>query len=115
LVAAVSEDDRIAGYVDRKAALRQQVAMAGPEALMLFAADKVSKIGELRAAIWTAAQHREAVDTSLVRPRRLVHFRRCVGLLEERYGQSPLVHRLRADLAGLNADLRSLVETSAAA
>jgi guanosine-3',5'-bis(diphosphate) 3'-pyrophosphohydrolase len=48
LVAAVSDDDRITRYGARKAALRLQVAGAGEEALMLFAADKLSKLRELR-------------------------------------------------------------------
>jgi hypothetical protein len=37
---AVSEDEHISGYIERKGALRHQVAEAGEEALMLFAADK---------------------------------------------------------------------------
>lgn len=45
---AVSDDDRITGYAKRKAALRQQVAGGGEEALTLFAADKLSKLRELR-------------------------------------------------------------------
>ena len=48
LVLAVTDDDRIVGYAKRKAALRQQVAGAGEEALTLFAADKLSKLRELR-------------------------------------------------------------------
>ena len=115
LVQAVTEDERITGYVRRKAALRQQVAMAGPEALMIFAADKVSKIRELRAAVSTAAQRHEPLDASLVRARRLVHFRRSVGMLEELFGESPLVQQLRSELAGLSADLRGLAELSPAA
>jgi (p)ppGpp synthase/HD superfamily hydrolase len=115
LVRAVSEDDRIRGYVARKAALRQQVAAAGPEALALFAADKISKIRELRRAVETAeASHRE-LDLSLVRPRRLLHFRRCLGLLEDRAGESPLLTELRSELAGLRRDLRAHTELSAAA
>ena len=48
LVLAVSDDDRIQSYATRKAALRQQVSGAGDEALTLFAADKLSKLRELR-------------------------------------------------------------------
>ena len=48
LVAAVSEDPAIPTYASRKAALRDQVADAGPDALMVFAADKLSKVRELR-------------------------------------------------------------------
>jgi (p)ppGpp synthase/HD superfamily hydrolase len=42
LVLAVSEDQRILGYAQRKAAFREQVASAVHEALMVFAADKIS-------------------------------------------------------------------------
>ena len=47
LVAALTEDERIRGYATRKAALRRQVEAAGVDALMVFAADKVSKVREL--------------------------------------------------------------------
>jgi (p)ppGpp synthase/HD superfamily hydrolase len=50
LVVALSEDPAISGYSARKAALRDQVGAAGDEALMVFAADKVSKARELRMA-----------------------------------------------------------------
>jgi hypothetical protein len=42
------EDERSIGYADRKAALREQVARAAHEALMVFAADKIPKVRELR-------------------------------------------------------------------
>jgi len=79
LVLAVSDDDRITGFAKRKAALRRQVAGAGDEALMLFAADKLSKVRELRA-------------------RRLKHYQRSLALLEERLPGSPLVTELRDEL-----------------
>jgi (p)ppGpp synthase/HD superfamily hydrolase len=89
LVRAVTEDDQIKGYAHRKAALRDQVAHAGEEALMLFAADKVSKAREL------------SLDAGLgvtVRKRRLTHYRRCLALLQERLPDSPLVGMLAREL-----------------
>lgn len=47
LVLAVSEDQRIVGYVQRKAGLREQVASTGHEAQIVFAADEISKVREL--------------------------------------------------------------------
>jgi (p)ppGpp synthase/HD superfamily hydrolase len=87
LVAAVSEDPAIPTYARRKAALRDQVAAAGPEALMVFAADKVSKVRELGA------------PDAPARPpqRRLTHYRRCLEVLE-RGLNSPLVSQLRFEL-----------------
>ena len=88
LVAAVSEDSEIPTYARRKAALRQQVAAAGPEALMVFAADKVSKVREL------------SLEASPPKPsqRRMTHYRRCLELLERLLTDSPLVMQLRSEL-----------------
>ena len=47
LVLAVTEDPQIIGYDARKAALCEQVATAGRDAQMVFAADKISKVREL--------------------------------------------------------------------
>jgi len=85
LVLAVSEDPEIRGYARRKAALREQVAAAGPEALMVFAADKISKVRELR-------------SSARFPQRRLIHYRRCLDLLERLLSDSPLVAQLRVEL-----------------
>ena len=110
LVAAVSEDVRIGGYAQRKAALRQQVAAAGPEALVIFAADKVSKVRELRSVVSGATRTHKPVKRTLVPLRRLTHFRRCLGMLEERLGEHPLVDLLRTELTGLNRELQAYTE-----
>ena len=89
LVLAVTEDDRISGYAHRKAALRDQVATAGDEALMLFAADKVSKARELRLGSGIG---------KVVRRRRLTHYRRCLALLQERLPEFPLVGMLAREM-----------------
>jgi (p)ppGpp synthase/HD superfamily hydrolase len=92
LVQAVTEDERVSGYADRKAALRDQVAGAGREAMMVFAADKLSKVRELRLA-----------GTSLtpVRRRRLKHYRACLQLLQTGLADFPLVPALQAELEAL--------------
>lgn len=99
LVLAVSDDDRITSYAKRKAALRRQVASAGKEALLLFAADKLSKLRELRREI---VRDLNATDpparTRDVRARRLRHYQRSLALLEERLSTSSLVHELRLEL-----------------
>jgi hypothetical protein len=102
LVLAVSDDNRIAGYASRKAALRNQVSGAGDQALTLFAADKLSKVLELRRE--TAADAEDDTTTGQVRKlrvRRLKHYRRSLALLEERVPESPLVRELRDELAAL--------------
>jgi len=87
LVLAVSEDEHISRYTARKAALRAQVGNAGEEALMLFAADKISKVRELRLEGARRPRHR-----------RLAHYRRCLALLQERLPDSSLVTQLDLEL-----------------
>lgn len=96
LVLAVSDDARIGGFANRKAALRRQVAAAGEEALTLFAADKISRLRELRRENTTQADSGEGQrgDTG----RRLGHYRASLRLLERRIPQSPLLPKLRAEL-----------------
>ena len=96
LVVAVSEDDRIDDFDARKAALRAQVA-AGPEARMLFAADKVSKVRELR-----LARERGVADDPAA-AHKLDHYRRSLDLLDEFAPGSPLVLRLGWELDQLDA------------
>src|SRR5436305_156746 len=85
LVLAVSDNDQIPAYAKRKAALRRQVARAGEEALSLFAADKLSKLRELRRE--ATAGHKgggTAGPVRKVRARRLAHYQRSLAMLEER-------------------------------
>jgi (p)ppGpp synthase/HD superfamily hydrolase len=91
LVLAVSEDPGIRPYARRKAALRTQAASAGPEALMVFAADKISKVREY------------SLSETTRRPsqRRLTHYRRCLNLLERSLPESPLVVQLRVEFERL--------------
>jgi (p)ppGpp synthase/HD superfamily hydrolase len=93
LVLAVTEDDRIRGFDARKAALLEQVAQAGPEAQMVFAADKVSKVRELRLQ---ALNSRAGGARSYARY--LAHYRDCLRMLELRMPESRLVAMLRAEL-----------------
>lgn len=102
LVVAVSEDDRIKRYAQRKAALRAQVGGAGEEALMLFAADKISKVRELHLEP-TPPSESLSVGAAIARSRerRLTHYRHCLELLEDQLPDYPLVRQLRTELDGL--------------
>jgi (p)ppGpp synthase/HD superfamily hydrolase len=88
-VCAVSDDPGIPGYARRKAMLRGQVAQAGEDALMVFAADKLSKVRELRL---------DACSDSTVRRRKLRHYRLLLVMLQERLPDSPIVAALAAEL-----------------
>jgi hypothetical protein len=100
LVMALTEDPAISGYNARKAALRDQVEQAGDEALMVFAADKVSKARELRMTL-ARTPLAPSGRPSAKSHRKLVHYRHCAELLEGRLAGSPLVDSLRHELAEL--------------
>jgi (p)ppGpp synthase/HD superfamily hydrolase len=112
LVVSVSDDDRIHGYATRKATLRRQVAGAGDEALTPFAADKLSKMRELRreaSAESNGAGARERIREP--RARRLRHYQRSLALLEERLPRSPLVAELREELRTFLSERAVVTET----
>lgn len=48
LVAALTEEEAIADWAERKRALRAQVAEAGPQAAAIYAADKLANLRDLR-------------------------------------------------------------------
>jgi (p)ppGpp synthase/HD superfamily hydrolase len=109
LVLAVSEDDRITEHAKRKAALRQQVAGSGDDALALFAADKLSKVRELRRE--AELDDDSAAARGAARPpraRRLRHYQLSLALLEERLPGLPLVADLRDELRALLGGHRTL-------
>jgi|GEM_PF-5294244 len=57
---ALSEDPEIESFEERKAALRDQVAVAGVRAVTIFAADKLSDIAGLRRGIDESREAAEA-------------------------------------------------------
>ena len=95
LVEAVSEDPSISGRDHRKAALRRQVCDAGGQAALLFAADKVSKVRELRLRM-ASGQLEEASE-------KLRHYRASLAVVEEGASGHPLVEQLRFELEALEA------------
>lgn len=110
LVLAVSDDDQVTGYANRKAMLRQKVAESGDDALVLFGADKLSKLREMR---------REAADDSTsvpgrvrARARRLKHYQRSLALLEERLPDSRIVAELRDEFGALLSDRMTVARAS---
>lgn len=106
LVLAVTDDEGITRYSARKAALRAQAARAGEEALLLFAADKLSKVRELRREASGAPAEGGA---RRLRVRRLNHYRRSLAVLEERLPGNPLVVALHDELGALLRDRAVLV------
>lgn len=96
IVAAVTDDPSIEDRAERKAALRLQVAEASPEALAVYAADKVSKARELR-----LRAARGTLDDSSAAKRE--HYEESLAVLEELLPRDPLVAQLRGELSVLEA------------
>jgi (p)ppGpp synthase/HD superfamily hydrolase len=96
-VAAVTENPTIAGYGARKAALREQVGAAGPDAHAVYAADKVAKARELRAQ---AARTESYLEDPALR-RRLEHYEQSLATLRDVAGLPSLVEALAFELWAL--------------
>jgi (p)ppGpp synthase/HD superfamily hydrolase len=97
LVRILSDDSSIADADERRRALREQVAEAGPEALAIFAADKLAKARELRA---TVTRDPAALEEPATRGR-LEHYRASLAMLERHAPDLPYVAQLRFELWAL--------------
>jgi (p)ppGpp synthase/HD superfamily hydrolase len=95
LVEALTDDPAIRDDAERRAALRLQVAQAGDEAGAIFAADKISKVRELRHRARWGALDRDAVA-------RLEHYRESFEMLERLLPGSALVAELRREMGALD-------------
>ena len=94
LVSAVSEPSPDGTYRERKARLREAVGEADPEAIAIYAADKVAKMRELRMTLAT----RPGVEAD---PEKLEHYWASLELLERRGEARSLVTQLRFELEAL--------------
>ena len=97
LVAALSDDPSVPDRRERKRRLREQVAAAGPDALAIFAADKVAKARELRATV--TRDPSASADPSIAL--RLEHYEASAEMLEHEAPELPLVAQLRFELWAL--------------
>jgi (p)ppGpp synthase/HD superfamily hydrolase len=99
IVLAVTEDPTITGLAERKAALRSQAARSGPDAIAVYAADKVAKVRELRGQI---NRHHGALDTPRVR-QRLEHYELSLAMLRQVTPDHPFVGQLAFELWALHS------------
>jgi (p)ppGpp synthase/HD superfamily hydrolase len=104
LVRALSEDPEIEDYGERKADLRGRIVAAGPEAAAIFAADKVSKLRELRSGLRQDPDGFSArVGDSL--ERRLDHHEATLRELSEAPYEVPLLDELEHELSAFREEL----------
>jgi hypothetical protein len=96
LVAAVSDDPAIADDQARKDELRERVQETGGYALAVYAADKVSKVREIRYLL-IDDETRDEAEIKFER------HRKSLEMLEQELPGSPLVELLRFELESLQA------------
>jgi (p)ppGpp synthase/HD superfamily hydrolase len=96
LVEVLSDDPAITDQDARRDDVRERVRLAGGDALGIYAADKVSKVRELRALIAGGLDPVEAESK-----RR--HYTKCLAMLEETAPDDRLVELLRFELEALDA------------
>lgn len=99
LVEAVTENPAVRDAVERKARLRRQVAAAGAEAAAVFAADKLSKVREIRIR---AACDGGFTEKAALREK-LDHYIASRSMLEQELGDHPVVKALAFELEALQA------------
>jgi len=95
IVVAVTEPVRVGTYAYRKGRLRARVAAADRDAMLVYAADKVAKMRELRLVL----AREEAAPDHLAE--KLAHYWASLALLERRLPDHPLVAQLRFELESL--------------
>jgi (p)ppGpp synthase/HD superfamily hydrolase len=103
LVADLSDNETVEPYVERKAEHRRRVAASGPDAIAIYAADKLTNVSTLRAAY---ACQGEAVSAELKVPLdlRIELWEEDLRMLEDEAPGLPLIADLRTELSRLRAD-----------
>jgi len=94
LVATLTEDESIRSYTERKLDLRQRASAAGPDAALVFAADKISNARRMR---------RRQKDP---KERKIAHYEASLALLRAEHPGLPLLDQLGKELAALRADIQ---------
>lgn len=111
LVEALTEDEAIPVYEDRKEEHRWRVAKAGPDALAIFAADKLTNVMMLREAY---ALIEEGVSEELAVPLdlKIYIWEADLEMLFDEAPDLPLTDRLADEMVGLWGDRFRAVRSS---
>ena len=100
LVLSLTEDASIESFDERKAALREQVRLAGTRAITIFAADKLSDINGLRRGIDRFGDEIETRMGTTIEGM-ASHYRESVEMIEASAPRSAFVPALHAQLEEL--------------
>jgi (p)ppGpp synthase/HD superfamily hydrolase len=112
LVGALTDEEKIQPYARRKDAHRAQVEEAGPDALAIYAADKLANIRALRRVY---AGEGEAVGDQLKAPLdvKVAVWEADLDLLGREAPDLPFLSELEDQLAGLRADRAAAAQAPA--
>jgi guanosine-3',5'-bis(diphosphate) 3'-pyrophosphohydrolase len=104
LVAALTEDERIADYEERKDAHRDQVAAAGERAVAIYVADKLANLCDMRALYADIGERAAERFTAPTLDVRIRAWRRDLEMASRVAPDLGLLDSLRAELDGFEAD-----------
>lgn len=104
LVAALTEDESIEPWVERKDALREQVAAAGEVAATIYAADKVANVGEMRELYAERGEAAIELHKAPSLDLRVTAWREDLEMIDRVAPGLALAEGLRAGIAALEAD-----------
>jgi (p)ppGpp synthase/HD superfamily hydrolase len=104
LVDALTEDERIEDYVERKDAHRDQVAAAGERAAAIYVADKLANLRDMRALYAEVGERAAERFTAPSLDVRVEAWRRDCEMASAVAPDLPLVESLRAELDAFEAE-----------
>jgi guanosine-3',5'-bis(diphosphate) 3'-pyrophosphohydrolase len=104
MVGALTDDESIEPYRARKAEHRERVAAAGPEALAIYAADKLTNVRTLRRALAKQGEAEVAAEFKVPLDLKLEIWEADLELLREKAPGLPFLEPLAAELSSLREE-----------
>lgn len=111
LVAALTEDPTIDDWGARKRALREHVCAAGPEAIAIYTADKLTNVGDTR-VLYAREGERSGRRFDVSLGERIAVWKDDLETVSRVGGNARMVADLRAALAALEQDRARVLQRS---
>jgi hypothetical protein len=110
LVGALTEDPSISDWEERKLALREEVAEAGPQAAAIYAADKLANLHDWRAVYAEVGENAVEYFKAPTLDARIRAWREDMKMVEAADPGDRLLEQLRDELAAFEAERARLVQ-----
>jgi (p)ppGpp synthase/HD superfamily hydrolase len=107
IVGALTDDESIESYRERKVEHRERVAAAGPEALAIYAADKLANVRTLREALAAQGEEEVAREFRVPLDLKIEVWEADLALLREQAPELPFLDPLADELRALRAQRRA--------